>query len=342
MPGRRVGDNIMALQLLPYLLRRAGRWALAVFCDFFKAYDTIDREFLFSALSALGVGDAFISLVRPLLTDTCARAVVNGFISGLASFLARVRQGCPLAPLLYLFIAQALHSFLHARGIGIPDLLPGSLRTTTTGTYADDAQVLLETPAQITAFLSAMDTFAAATGQRLNPAKSRLLALGAVPPDLEAALPPPVARRGVPLVEVATALGVPFSNGEPPAGVLAAGEEVWNANVLSAWLVLSPPLPASPLWACRCLGVALPALAMVCPACCTVRSSWGTPQVLLLAASVPSPPAWLIAPAPLLPLAVPSLACTTLPCLAGLLMVALVCCLGSPTSRHAMRFGLCA
>ena len=222
VPGRRVGDNIMALQLLPHLLRRSGRWALAVFCDFFKAYDTIDREFLFSALSALGVGDAFNSLIRPLLTDTCARAVVNGFISGPASFLAGVRQGCPLAPLLYLCVAQALHAFLQARGIGIPDLLPCSQRTTTTGTYADDAQVLLETPAQIADFLSAMDTFAAATGQRLNPAKSRLLALGVVPPDLEAVLPPLAARRGLPLVDVATALGVPFSNGEPPADVLAA------------------------------------------------------------------------------------------------------------------------
>jgi hypothetical protein len=42
VPGRRIGDNIMALQLLPHLLRRAGRWALAAFCDFRKASDTID------------------------------------------------------------------------------------------------------------------------------------------------------------------------------------------------------------------------------------------------------------------------------------------------------------
>ena len=223
VPGRRIGDNIVALQLLPHLLRRSGRWALAVFCDFYKAYDTIDRAFLFSALSALGVGDDFISLVRPLLTDTCARAVVDGFISGPASFFAGVRQGCPLAPLLYLFVAQALLSFLRARGVGLPDLLPCSPRTVTTGTYADDAQVLLETPAHISTFLSAMDTFAAATGQRLNPAKSRVLPLGAVPSAaaLEAALPPPAARRGLRLVDVATALGVPFSNGEPPADVLS-------------------------------------------------------------------------------------------------------------------------
>ena len=222
VPGRRIGENILALQLLPHLLRRSGRWALAVFCDFRKAYDTIDRAFLLSAMSALGVGDAFVSLVRPLLSDTSARAVLNGFMSSPATFLAGVRQGCPLAPLLYLFIAQALLAFLRARGIGVANLLPGSPRTATTGTYADDAQVLLEGPAQVPAFFFAMDTFAAATGQHLLPAKSRLLPLGAVPPAFEAALPPPSARRGIPLVETATAMGLPFSNGEPPADVLSA------------------------------------------------------------------------------------------------------------------------
>lgn len=222
VPGRQIGDNIMALQLLPHLLRRLGRSALAVFCDFRKAYDTIDRGFLLRAMSELGVGEGFLSLVRPLLTDTHARAMINGFISAPALFEAGVRQGCPLAPLLYLFIAQALLSFLRSRGIGLANLLPGVALTTTTGTYADDAQVLLETPSQIPAFLSAMDTFAAATGQHLNHSKTHLLPIGAVPPGFGAALPPPAARRHLPLATAVTALGLPFANGEPPADAVAA------------------------------------------------------------------------------------------------------------------------
>ena len=92
--GRSVrgGANILALQLLPHLLRRRGRWGLAVFCDFRKAYDTIDRGFLLSALSSLGFGDAFLSLVRPLLSGTYARALVNGFISSPAGS-NRARRG---------------------------------------------------------------------------------------------------------------------------------------------------------------------------------------------------------------------------------------------------------
>lgn len=222
VPGRCIGDNIMALQLLPSVLRRRGRWAIAVFCDFSKAFDTIDRSFLLAALSELGVGPGFVALVRPLLSDTRARALANGFISAPASFAAGVRQGCPLSPLLYLFVAQALVSFLHSRGIGISALLPGSPLTTATGTYADDAQVLLDSPSQLSPFLAAMDTFASATGQRLNHSKTQLLPLGAVPAYADAALPPPAARRNIPIVSHATALGVPIANGAPPPAATAA------------------------------------------------------------------------------------------------------------------------
>ena len=70
-------------------------------------------------MAALGCGAAFVAMVRRLLTDTTARAHVNGYTSTLAAFEAGVRQGCPLAPLLYLFFAQGLLALLRARGVGI-------------------------------------------------------------------------------------------------------------------------------------------------------------------------------------------------------------------------------
>ncbi|KAL4856237.1 putative RNA pseudouridine synthase [Chlorella vulgaris] len=73
----------------------------------------------------------------------------------LEPFLAGVRQGCPLAPLLYLFIAQALLQLLKARGIGIP--VAGQQLTALQ--YADDAQALLPSLDAVPSFLAAMDTF---------------------------------------------------------------------------------------------------------------------------------------------------------------------------------------
>ena len=87
------------------------------FCDFRTAYDTIDRDFLFDAMDALGVGEGFLSLARLQLTDTRSRAVVS--VSTPTSLAASVRQGCPLAPVLYLFIVQTPLRLLKARGVGI-------------------------------------------------------------------------------------------------------------------------------------------------------------------------------------------------------------------------------
>jgi hypothetical protein len=84
---------------------------LVAFLDFKKAYDSVDREFLRHVLLAMGVGDTFVKWVVLLLgqgTTTCA--VLNGFKSDKVRFRAGVRQGCPLAPLLYLFVGEALHS----------------------------------------------------------------------------------------------------------------------------------------------------------------------------------------------------------------------------------------
>jgi hypothetical protein len=149
VPERQIGENVMLLQCLPHLLRRQHRWAAVVFCDFRKAYDTVDREFLLRAMHQLGVGEGFIAMVRLLLTDTKARAMVNGHISTPATFLAGVRQGCPLAPLLYLFIAQALLRLLKARGLGIP--LAG--RTLAALQYADDTEAMLPSLEQLPPYL---------------------------------------------------------------------------------------------------------------------------------------------------------------------------------------------
>jgi exonuclease III len=200
VPGRRIGENIMALQSLGALLRRLGRTAIAAFCDFRKAYDTIDRPFLLEAMAALGVGPGFRAMVKTLLTGTKARAIINGFISTPAAFAAGVRQGCPLAPLLYLFIGQALLQHLRTRGVGI-DVAGCRL---TALQYADDTQPLLPSLAQVPHLCAAMSTFGDASGQRLNPSKTTLLPLGTLPADL------PPAAHGLTVVTAATSLGVTF------------------------------------------------------------------------------------------------------------------------------------
>jgi hypothetical protein len=193
-----------------------------VFCDFRKAYDTIDRGFLLAAMEALGVGPGFLALVRQLLSATAARAMVNGFTSTPTTFAAGVRQGCPLSPLLYLFIGQALLCLLRARGIGIE--VAG--RQLAALQYADDAEALLPSLDMVPAFLAAMATFGDATGQRLNPTKTKLLPIGQLPAAL------PAAAHGLQVVTAATSLGVTFGSAADPTArwpeLLAGVEQCYS------------------------------------------------------------------------------------------------------------------
>ena len=78
-------------------------------------------------------------MVQLLLQETKACANVNGFVSGMVQFRAGVRQGCPLAPQLYLFVAQALLACLKQCGFGVE--VRG--RRITATQFADDTEVFL-------------------------------------------------------------------------------------------------------------------------------------------------------------------------------------------------------
>ena len=329
VPGRHVGANILALQLLPHLLRRRGRWGLAVFCDFRKAYDTIGRGFLLSALSSLGFGDAFLSLVRPLLSGTYARAIVNGFISSPSPSFPGVRQGCPLSPLLYLAVSQALLSFLRSRGIGVSDLLPGS------PALPPPASMLMmprccsspppSYPPSSPPWIPLLPPLAS-TSTLPNPAFS--------PSDrFPLALTRPSLRRGMPLVDPATAMGIPFSNGEPPADVLSAAWADRLAGVEAAFTRVSR------------LGLSLFGRGFASAAYGVSRLLYfaeflGHPPPAVASRLPPSPPALLTVRGPPPPQAAPLPACTTPASSAALLMAASACCPGRSTSLRAMPAGL--
>ena len=213
LPGRLIGETVLMLQLLPAALAAQrkpgtaqGRGA-AAFLDFQKAYDTVDRGFLFSVMEAVGAGGGMLRWARLLLSDTKAVAVINGHVSTPRTWEAGVRQGCPLAPAMYLFVAWALACWLRDQPdthIGVQ--LCGERVTCTQ--YADDTTPLLNgwSEAHVQALLQAMTTFAEASGQRLNLDKCKLLIYG-----WDRLQEPPADICGMKVVTSAETLGVHFS-----------------------------------------------------------------------------------------------------------------------------------
>ena len=171
--GRCIGHNIITMQLMLHALPDDSD-AVAALLDFTKAYDTLDRPFLLSIMQEMGVGADFCGWVKLMLTNTCACAYMNGYTSHMKPFVAGVRQGCPLSPLLYLFVGEALHRFLMSKHMQVS--VHGVDLTATQ--FADDTQVFLPNATAVPAFIEVMDRMASASGQKLNLSKSKLLLLG--------------------------------------------------------------------------------------------------------------------------------------------------------------------
>ena len=254
LPGRSIGANTRFLRCLPPLLQQQHRSAIVAFLDFAKAYDTIDRGFLFALMEQMGVGDDFLAWARLLLGHTTAVAVVNGYFSRPVSIRAGVRQGCPLAPLLYLFIAHALLCWLKQHGVGT-QLDPADPSSVAPGCqFADDTQAVLTDAAAVPPFLELMETFARASGQHLNPHKVELLPVGE--PSPRGAGPVAAgAAAAAPLLPPAAGAG-PSGGPVPAAAPAAAGDDdaapstiaglrvVTTANALGIPFTNPPALPA--------------------------------------------------------------------------------------------------
>ncbi|KAG1668597.1 hypothetical protein FOA52_001466 [Chlamydomonas sp. UWO 241] len=218
LTGRRISDNICLTQMLPGLLAANAAegvgptGAALALLDFRKAYDTIDRGFLIAVMEAVGVGDGVLAWTRTILTHTYASAEVNGFISAPRKYAAGVRQGCPAAPALFLFLGHALACFLRTcPAVGV-EVVPGC--RVTCPQYADDCMPLLRScaPADVAALVETMAVFGRATGLVLNLGKCGILPLGSAGEGLLAG----AEVAGLRVLDAGVSLGVPVSAGLPP------------------------------------------------------------------------------------------------------------------------------
>ncbi|KAG1675694.1 hypothetical protein FOA52_002403 [Chlamydomonas sp. UWO 241] len=218
LAGRRISDNICLTQMLPGLLAANAAegvgptGAALALLDFRKAYDTIDRGFLIAVMEAVGVGDGVLAWTRTILTHTNASAEVNGFISAPRKYAAGVRQGCPAAPALFLFLGHALACFLRTcPAVGV-EVVPGC--RVTCPQSADDCMPLLRScaPADVAALVETMAVFGRATGLVLNLGKCGILPLGSAGEGLLAG----AEVAGLRVLDAGVSLGVPVSAGLPP------------------------------------------------------------------------------------------------------------------------------
>ena len=131
-----------------------------------------------ATLSAMGFGPSFIAWVSLFYHRVQSSVNVNGYLSAFFYLSRGVRQGCPLSPLLYVLASEVLAASIRANprisGLSIPCFPPLS----SISQYADDTSLILTSDDSVKACFEVYTLFEAASGAKLNQAKSKDLWLG--------------------------------------------------------------------------------------------------------------------------------------------------------------------
>jgi hypothetical protein len=117
LPGKNIHDPISAIMQCyerssSALDNSPDRACYAIFYDISKAYDTLCWSSIFRALRRIGAPPALIDYVRNSLHGTrlAMRTNIRGRLTPTVTISKAVKQGCPLAPLLFAIVMDELHT----------------------------------------------------------------------------------------------------------------------------------------------------------------------------------------------------------------------------------------
>jgi hypothetical protein len=171
IPGRDIRTNILLAQSVMLRMKDNGAGA-ALLLDFEKAYDRLNRSFLWLVMEKMGFGERFIEAIKVLHKGAVARVEVNNEVSEVFPVEGGVRQGCPIAPLLFALATVPLIKILKkASGIRYA----GEIATVSM--YADDTVIFIDSVTKVRQTISLVKRFEAASGAKLNVHKSVCLTL---------------------------------------------------------------------------------------------------------------------------------------------------------------------
>ena len=173
VPNRCILDNIfLAFESIEWALENKQDLSMLLL-DFEKAYDRVSWTFLTQAMGRMGFHDTWIQQVMSLNRTASATIIVNGEQSKPFKLQRSVRQGCPLAPYLFLLTVDVLgqmlqHPECQVKGLKLPDS-----STITNQMFADDTLLLLDgTTENMDRAIDVINRFGAASGAKLNLHKS--------------------------------------------------------------------------------------------------------------------------------------------------------------------------
>jgi hypothetical protein len=143
-----------------------------VFIDLEKAYDLVDRDKVWAALTRMGVGNDLLDALKSFYRVNKVAVRLNNQLSDHFYVRRGLRQGCPLSPLLFIATFNAICEKLAAERIGFP---LGKDTFLNLIAFADDGTLVGMNHEEISSLLDIFNDACLELGLKINVAKTQYM-----------------------------------------------------------------------------------------------------------------------------------------------------------------------
>jgi hypothetical protein len=170
----RTTDNLYILQMLIEQNTHKCKKMYYYFVDFRKAFDTVPRDLLWQVLDEMGIVGRFMQCLQSMYSQDNVRVMhpTEG-LSTRFSCGIRVKQGCPLSPLLFGLYLDGLEKHLDALdGDSPPQMVDIVVKLLL---YADDLALMSKTPQGLQKQIDALSKFCVERQLVINVSKTKVV-----------------------------------------------------------------------------------------------------------------------------------------------------------------------
>ena len=168
--GRGAVDNIFVLNHVLERAKARHKAVYAAFIDFRKAYDSVNRSLLWSALQGMGIHGSMLATLQSMYAAVGMQVRVNGSLGELFAAETGVKQGDPLSPLLFGLYIDRLEKYMLSKCDGGVELSDTAQLQSLL--YADDLTLLAHDSNHLQHMLDTLHDFCKACHLTVNVDKS--------------------------------------------------------------------------------------------------------------------------------------------------------------------------
>ena len=177
MSGRTIYDNLAMCRnvvLDSCVDGKAKRETAILAVDFEKAFDRVNRAYLYAVMGRLGFPSTYVKAIRSLYEGAISKVALNGRHTGDIALRSGVKQGCPLSPYLFILYVEPLMLQLqnHLDGVRI-----GEARLKVSG-FIDDISVFVSGDTDLREANRLFTEFESVSNAKINRTKTAILGLG--------------------------------------------------------------------------------------------------------------------------------------------------------------------